>query len=247
MSKFNNPDDDFIKENLLKQLDMIGTPSVEESWENFRQKYYPEEKKKRFWQYKSGWVAAALVLVMIAAVFKPIPATALGEKIIQTFKAIVGKTTESEQTSYLKEGSTAGSGSEVLQPLLQKEVTLQEAQEIVPYFIAKPEYLPDGTETVKISIRQINKDVFELTQNYKTNDKQLQIKQINITGDTSSGYLYDIEDVQKEEIELNGAKAKVYAYKNDIYKIKWYMRGIEITVKSNLSYSEIVKIANSIK
>lgn len=102
-------DNDFdwlIKQRIKQEVEQIEVPTVDEQWQKFNANYSPTPKRP-LWRSRVTWVAIILVAVISLVATKPQQATAFGDRIIETLKLIIGKTTQNRTTAETRQGTPA--------------------------------------------------------------------------------------------------------------------------------------------
>lgn len=237
--------DKIIKEYITKDMESIEVPPVDQQWAKFKERYLLEEKSKH--RAKLAWVAVVLLLFTGITIFRPSEATALGGKFIQVFKVVVGETSQNiattEKRSKTIETPQAGAA---LNNNSSNEVTFEEAQKEVFFQIAQPRYLPDGMLLSKVMLNELGNSSYSVELQYRLDDKVITISQQTVMGDNSDSVLYDSEDAQIQQFDLQGKPGSMIKTKNGAITVLWRDRGLAFEVVSVLPEDEIMKIVQSI-
>lgn len=240
-----------IKEDIAKELSYIEVPDVKEQWAKIQKQIMdnntPPIKEKRIKLYKRlAWIAAVLVLTSSITAYKPIYAQAFGDKFIQLYNLIVGKTTRNRTESYQHTTQTAVPSVQDLGPTAEKEVSLQEAQSMVPYQLALPKYLPEGTKQLKVLLSSIGDNAQKVTIQYNYAGNIMVLEQRNSGRAASRGSLYDTDDTKITDITVNGAPATLMENKSGLCTLDWELRGLLLQLSGKVPADEIKKVADSI-
>ncbi|WP_206809769.1 DUF4367 domain-containing protein [Paradesulfitobacterium ferrireducens] len=238
-----------IKETLTKELEEIPVPPFDEQWEKFKAYFELRQKKKR--QLTRRLIAASVVAVVVMTssltIFKPVQAFAFGEKIVQIFSQIVGKTTKNVTLTISNDASNMKAPTvNNLGGTTEGETTLEEAQKAVNFKIAVPKYLPPGTTRQKIVLTKIGANITKVWMEYLSQGHLIIFTQQKVEGTVSQGYMYDTDDTVTKEIAINGHPATILISKNAITSLTWYDRGLLFELRGQLSEEECIKIAESI-
>ncbi len=237
-----------IKECITSELQQITVPSVDKEWNRFRNLVIKEKNNRRI-RPGSLIVAAVIVLIMFSsiALFSPVKANAFGERIIQIFNHLIGKTTQNKTVTINNDDSMSKPPLvQNLESNIEKETSLQEAQKSVYFKIAEPKYLPSETETQKVLITNLSPKVYKITIEYISLGRMIILTQQNITGTVSQGNLYDTDDTISRDITINGAQATLLTKKDGMNVLIWHQRGLLLQLTGKLPVEEFLKIAQSI-
>ncbi|MHB1652432.1 MAG: DUF4367 domain-containing protein [Desulfitobacteriaceae bacterium] len=238
--------DMLIRQRIRTELQQIPVPPVDEEWNKFRDFVIKENNRSRRIALKVV-VASVALIVMISGsltLFKPVQAYAFGESIMQIFNHWVGKTTK-DKTETINNSSSPP----LVQNLgsnIEKQLTLDEAQKIVSFQIAKPKYLPVGTTSPKIFLTNIGTDVYKMRMEYIFRGKTLIFTQQNTAGTVTQGRLYDTDDTIAKNILINGARSTFSTDKGGVNVLTWHLRGLLLQLTGELPKDEFLEIAKSI-
>lgn len=238
--------DILIKERITKELQQIPIPSVDEEWLKFKS-LVKNENKRRSITPKFLVTAAATVLIIIGSLtlFRPVEANAFGERFMQIFNHLVGKTTK-DKTETINNNASNPPLVQNLGTNIEKETTLDEAQKLVYFQIAKPEYLPLGTTSTKVLITNISTEVYKIRMEYNFQGKSIILTQQNTSGIVSQGSLYDTDDTVAKDISINGIPASLFTDKSGVKVLTWHLRGLLLQLTGVLPQDEFLKIAQAI-
>lgn len=246
MSKEDIELDLMIKYYITKELEAIEVPPVDEAWEKFKARYEKELRPRN--SIKKVVSIAAAIILSLSVIAYPLKATALGEWIVKTARFKTGKTTENITTSYTRGQTEPAVPTVVNLPIEdKKELTMEEAQREVPFKIAEPTYLPQGSKVSNVTLQKIAANSFIIEVAYDINGQRLLLNQQNIVGTFSEGILFDKDDMVFSELDINGNKGTRLRLKSGTYLIKWVARGLRLELYGKLSEEEITRIALSIK
>lgn len=164
-----------------------------------------------------------------------------------SFLAMVGKTSGNITKTYKQ--SNNGSIPKVVDvgPIIQKEVTLDQAQASISFKLVIPSYLPPGTSIGRVMLTGLGADVHEISIEYNLNDNVFVFRQQNPADQTSRGTLFDTDDTVINELIVNGNPAILFINKHGICTLNWQLRGLILQITGNVTEEEIAKIASSIK
>lgn len=245
--------DEIIGEKVLEELNNIEVPNIDEQWTKFQRQLQSEETMsiKEFphniRSYKKfAWAAVFIIMIGSAVIYKPTYTEAFGGKLIELYNYIVGKTSNNQTESYQH---TPSSDMPIVQDHganAEKEVTREEAQSIISYKLAIPNYLPEGAYEYKIIATTLGSNIQKITIQYLLDAKSIVFEQSNTSRAASRGSLYDTDDTVIKEITINGTPATLFVHKTGLCTLNWEMRGLILQLTGNISSEELIKIASSI-
>lgn len=245
MTEYTDPLDLLIKETLEKEMSKIEVPSVDEAWSEFV-KLCGIKQRRPFWRSKLTWAVAALLIAAMGVFYQPATTVAFGNNIVRSIQDFfTGQTTKNRQITYSPATQPQVPVVKNLGPTVDKEVTLAEAEKIIPYPIASPSYLPEGAVLNKVLLMQSG-PMYRLTLQYGWQQKNLTITEQNIVGQMSIGRLYDTDDTKIKDIEVNGSKEQLFEDKNGDYNLIWQIRGLHLELQSNSPETELMDVVKSI-
>ena len=233
-----------IREEILREASKIDVPPVKEQWEDFVRRYsVPKKRKNRF--RKATLTAVAVVLLVISGSFLgPSTASAFGERLINSLKVFLGGSLYNVNT--VQKGNPAPPAIERNELSPEKEVTLDEVEKIVYFSIAKPHYLPQGTELKKVLLTQATGDSYSIKMEYFLNNQPLMIIQNNLVAGHNGSFLYDSDDAQVKKIDINGNEGHLIKTKDGTLILRWAMRGLGIELIGKIEEEELIKVARSV-
>ncbi|MFZ3102924.1 MAG: DUF4367 domain-containing protein [Desulfitobacteriaceae bacterium] len=240
--------DMYIKERIARELEQIPVPAVDEEWLKFKSRVINE--KISYHIIPNILVAVVAVIIIISGsltLFRPAAANAFGERLIQMFNHIVGKTTQNKTQTI--SNNSSGTNTPMVKDLgnnVDKEISLEEAQKSAYFKIAEPKYLPSGTTTQKVSVINLSADIKKITIEYTFQGKLFILTQQNTSGTLSQGLLYDTDDTVAKDIMINGVPATLMTEKNGMNVLTWHQRGLSLQLTGQLTAEEFLKIAQSI-
>lgn len=252
MSINDNELDMYIKQRITHELQQIPVPEVDEEWLKFKSLVI-NEKKSQSQSHRITpklLVAAVAVIIFISSsitIFRPVKANAFGERLIQMFNHIVGKTTQNKTQTIINNGS--GTNTPMVKDLgnnIDKEISLEEAQKSVYFKIAEPKYLPPSTTIKKVTVTHLGTDINKITIEYVLQGELIILTQQNTSGTLSQGLLYDTDDTVAKDVMINGAPATFMKVKNGMNVLTWHHRGLSLQLMGQLLEEEFLKIAQSI-
>ena len=118
--------------------------------------------------------------------------------------------------------------------------------EIVYFSIAKPHYLPQGTELKKVLLTQVTGDSYSIKMEYSLNNQPLMIIQNNLVAGHNGSFLYDSDDAQVKKIDINGNEGHLIKTKDGTLILRWAMRGLGIELIGKIEEEELIKVARSV-
>lgn len=241
-----------IESYLSKELDVnIEVPDINNKWQKIKKQILEEDNvpaTKNPFLNQNRIVVAATILISVGSLnfLYPNDANALGGKIAQYFNYMVGKTTQNITETY-KQGNDKGKPKvQDLGSIIEKEVTLDQAQASIPFKLATPSYLPPETNTRRVLLTSLGTNVSQVSIEYNLNDKVIVFSQQNNANGTSRGTLYDTEDTVVKDLIVNGSPAMIFMNKNGITTLNWQLRGLVLQITGKITEKEINNIANSI-
>lgn len=241
-----------LKEDIIRELDAIETPDVDEQWLKFKNRYGLREKGNANRLPNNGryatvaWAAAVLIAFALLSLANPEKTNAIGEKMIQSFRVLVGGTTENKVTTETRDGAAPQIGDIVVQEP-EKEVTLEEAQTSVYFTLGQPTYLPEGAQLAKVLFAQLHSDLYRITLQYEVESQTVTLVQRNTTGDNGDSLLYDTDDSTVYDLDINGNPGYAIRSKDGSHTVIWRSRGLTFELSGNIPEDELIKIARSVK
>ena len=240
--------DQKLKEIITQELEQIPVPPVDEQWEKFKAYFELRQKKKRQFTHRliAASVAAVVIITSSLTIFKPIQALAFGEKIVQIFSQMVGKTTKNVTLTIRNDASEMKAPTvNNLGGTLDGETTLEEAQKSVDFKIVEPKYLPSGTTRQKLVLSKLGVNITKIRMEYLSQGHLIIFTQQKVEGKVSQGYMYDTDDTVAKDLVINGNPATLLISKDTITLLTWYNRGLLFELRGQLSEEEFVRIAES--
>lgn len=233
-----------IRESLLLEASEIDVPPVKEQWEDFVRRYgAPKKRTNRI--SKVTLAAAAVVLLVISGSFlRPSTASALGERLIDTIKVFLGGSLYNVNT--VQKGNSDPPTIERNELPSEMEVTLDEVERIVYFSVAKPHYLPQGTERKKVFLTQTTGDTYSIKMEYSVNSQPFMLLQNNLVAGHNGSFLYDSDDAQVNKIDINGNEGHLLKTKDGTLILRWAMRGLEIELIGKIEEDDLIKVARSV-
>ena len=241
-----------IESHLSKELDVnIEVPDINSQWQKIKKQILEEENVPATinpFLNQNRIVVAATILISVGSLnfLYPNDANALGGKISQFFSYMVGKTTQNITETYKQGNDTGKPKVQDLGSIIEKEVTLDQAQASIPFKLATPSYLPPETNTRRVLLTSLGTNVSQVSIEYNLNDKVIVFSQQNNANGTSRGTLYDTEDTVVKDLIVNGSPAMIFMNKNGITTLNWQLRGLVLQITGKITEKEINNIANSI-
>ena len=242
-----------IESDLSKELEAnIEVPDINNQWQKIKKQLLIEENSpavKTPLSKQKRIVVAATILLSVGSLnfLYPNNANALGGKIAEFFSYMVGKTTGNITQTYKQDNSGGVPNVVEVGTIIQKETTLDQAQASISFKLITPSYLPPGTSIGRVMLTGLGADVYEISIEYKLNDKVFVFSQQNTTVETSRGTLYDTDDTIVKELIVNGSPAILFRNNHGICTLNWQMRGLILQITGYVTEEEITKIGNSIK
>lgn len=244
--------DQIIMVQLAKELASdIEVPDIDAQWRKIRQHIIDDNKipikpKVFMTRKKLAFVASIVISIGSLNFLYPNNADAFGEHIVTFFNHIVGKTTQNKTETYQLGNRSGEPKVQDLGDNFEKEVTLDQAQTLIPFKLATPGYLPHEANTKRVVLSSLGSDVYEITIEYNFNNNLIVFSQQNSANETSRGSLYDTDDTVVNDLTVNGIPAILFTSKNGISTLNWQLRGLLLQITGVINEQEILKIAESI-
>jgi len=234
-----------IGKDLLRKASEVEIPPVNEKWEDFVRRYgLPNKRTSRL--RKSLLAAAAILLLVISVSFlHPSTTSALRERLYNSIKIFLGGSLYNINT--VQKENPAPPVVQQNEISSEKELTLAEVQKIVYFSVAKPHYLPQGTELKKVLLTQAAGDTYSIKMEYSGNNQSLTMIQNNIIGTHSGSFLYDSDDAKVSRVDINGSEGYLIMTKDGTSIIRWAMRSLEIELIGKIEKEELIKVAKSVR
>jgi len=243
--------DKLIHDQIKSELNEFETPDIDEQWNKVRNALMEESTPKNPSQKVNNlkrltWVAALLIIVGAFSFINPGNANAFGEKIIEFYNFMVGKTTNNKTETYKRPGSPNEPAVTDLGTNSEKEVTLEQAQSSIPYTLATPNYLPPEFKLKRVTLTNMGSEIAEVSMEYEGDSKVIVFKQHNSAKSTTRGSLYDTDDTTVKDVDVNGKPGILFITKNNMSTLNWIQRDLVLQITGKIEPDEIIKIANSI-
>lgn len=233
-----------IRKDLLREASEIEVPSVQAQWEDYARRYGVPKKRKNLFRKATLTAAAVLLIVISVSFLRPSTASALGGRLINSLKVFLGGSLYNVNT--VQKGNSAPPVIERNELSSEKEVTLDEVEKIVYFSLAKPHYLPQGTELKKVLLTQGMEDSYSIKMEYSLNNQPLRIIQNNLVTSNNGSFLYDSDDAQVRKIDINGKEGHLIKTKDGTLILRWEMRGLGIELIGKIEEEELIKVARSV-
>ncbi|MGE4271489.1 MAG: DUF4367 domain-containing protein [Desulfitobacterium sp.] len=242
--------DEYIQNKVARELEDIKVPDVDEQWLKFQKRLQSEEvdDKETFpsKRYRNITWAAVIFIVISSLLFKPTYAQAFGEKFMELFSVITGKSTHSQIESYQHSPSSDKPTVQDLSINIEKEVTLEEAQSMISFTLSLPNYLPEGSKAEKITVTFLGSNHEKVTIHYVFEGNSIIFEQSKLGSSASRGSLYDSDDTLAEEISIAGRPAVLFNHKSGLTKLNWESKSLLNQLTGKIPREELIKIAESI-
>ncbi len=242
--------DMLIKKQVQSEMEQIPLPAIDQEWRALKAKLEGNRSDAWGWRPKLAVAVAAVLIFAALSLSSPHHVQALGDRIVEIYNFVVGKTTMNKTMSSSRQTSPNPPGAPVVKDLgtgVEREVTLEEAQKACDFQLALPQYLPTGTTLQKVMLMEFGANPKQVTILYDLQGKVLRFTQMRLLGDFSSGHLYDTDDTVTQDVWVNGNPAVLFVNKNRLSSLSWVQRGLNLELSGPLSADEIQKIAASIK
>ena len=240
-----------IRQAIQAEMDEleISPREVDEAWVLFKQRISGNTKPQpRPYIRIRPWaaVAVAVLLFLLGGALLP-SGTALGKIVLGYFQSI--RTTGQNPVVTVD----SGLGGENKRPGTEPgqtgpSLTLQEAQERVPFAIEVPTVLPDGAVLTKISVEEpIPKKVLTWLT-YEWNGGWLEVSQMIMLGESRESANYDGDRYRVEEIEVSGLPGRLVIPSDQRAPtaVSWVEGDVAYQVRGNLKREELLRTAESL-
>lgn len=235
--------DDLIKKAIQIEAQNKNDVDMDIAWKNFERKYYKRNSlpKARIFLYASCIFPSLLVAVNV---IYPVEVQAISLKTANFIKSfftgkvnIIGIDYEDKYTFGMEDKNI----EKLFEPqLLDKINTL-------PYEILLPMDYLGSYKITSFDIHELGES-FDVRITLAGNEnKQINIRQININTGFSQGLSIDNEDTTQKEVRINGQAATLINYKNQEMLLNWLENGIFISISGKVSEEEILSIGTSMK
>jgi len=235
---------------LKQEIESIEVPEFQTVWDGIIKTHNQERTKRR---RKVLAQAAVVFLCIISAVsmFNPNFVTALSSRVEKIVLQKKDGTME-VRTKVAKEGVTNAKTPPPPANLVEPEpeqftVSFEEAQEMTPFHLVYPQYLPDGYEFLKAEVIKFNQ-LYDIHLFFQKGDDYFSIKQENIIGEMASTRGFN-SDVKLSEIDISGHAATLAEFPKGNIKtvLFWETPDMQWEIMGTISAEEIVRVARSLK
>lgn len=252
--------DVLIKRAVKEEFESSPPPllSKEEAWENILQQMNKvEEPPKRTPWFKQKWMYVAAILLCAFAITMFSGQTGLAKSSFTEFvQRVQGAVLQIFVDGNNPIISNSNKDNKEDENLLVEEYYFEksnlliiEAQEEVNFPLLIPEYIPNDFELTDVSVvnlgGNLGKDVYFLFEN---KGKTFTILQRKAEDAFSFNLLIEGENVEVEELKIQGYPANFVDYQNDQNElISIYDDETVYSIKGELSKKELIQIAESMK
>lgn len=252
--------DVLIKRAVKEEFESSPPPllSKEEAWENILQQMNKvEEPPKRTPWFKQKWMYVAAILLCAFAITMFSGQTGLAKssftEFVQRVQGAVLQIFVDGNNPIIwnlnKDSEGEGNFSVEEYYIEKSNFIILEAQEEVKFPLLVPEFIPNDYELKDVSVvnlgGNLGKDVYFLFEN---KGKTFTILQRKAEDAFSFNLLIEGENVEVEEIKIQGNPANFVDYQNDQNElISIYDDETVYSIKGELSKKELIQIAESMK
>lgn len=191
-------------------------------------------------------VAAAVVLFLLGGALLP-SGTALGRIVLGYFQSI---RTDGQNPVVTVDSGLGGEnkGPGVEPGQTGTSMTLEEAQERVPFSIEVPTVLPEGAVLTKVSVDEPIPKMVLTWLTYEWSGGWLEVSQRFLLGETRESRNYDGDRYRVEDTQVNGLPGTLIIPSDPKAPtvVLWVEGDVAYQVRGNLKREELLRIAESL-
>lgn len=249
--------DEYIREALVEKMSENQPPLTSaEAWDRL-QNLNNSKPKKHF--RKSLLVVAALMLLFVIA-WSPEKGTAFG-RFVNIYHIVQGSVVqlvgqigieappktkdtpkEKDTEEFSEDEFQIVDGSEQI----IEQVSLEEAQKLTNFIVEIPKFIPSGFLIDEVNvIRDEDKQVEEVFIHYNKGEKGFILSEMKVKDTFGFGAIIEQEDLTVEEMVINGDRANLVKFNDDVRQLIWMTQTHYFSIEGNITESEMIKIAKS--
>jgi hypothetical protein len=245
-----NPDEEQKFSTRLKQeIDKIEVPDFQKVWDGIKKCHYQERSKK---QRKLFLQVAVVFLCIISVVsmIRPDFVTALSSRVEKIVLQRQDGTME-VRTKIAREDVVRAKTNpppDLVEPEQEQyTVGFAEAQEMTPFHLTYPEYIPEGYECKEVQIIKFDQH-YHIVELFQKGDDYFSIQQRNVLGEMASTRGFP-SDVIITELEIMGHSATLVKFPEGNLKtvLFWDAPDMQWEIMATASAEEVIKVAKSLK
>ncbi|WP_347488139.1 DUF4367 domain-containing protein [Desulfoscipio sp. XC116] len=228
----------------------VPPPPPKEFMQRLNKTYHERRKKLILIRIRTFLAAAAVIFLLIIVIgsFIPKDATAVGNVISRLFNVEGNGSINNIIFEFFHGPEKEQDEIREITTLQPVTMSLEEAQEKVPFKILLPLYLPVGFSLDEVTLEEVHDPSYIVTLYYKNSKgESLSIYEENIIGEAGRGYMYDKDDTMIEEVSINGSTATLANLKDKYVRLFWLKQSISIEIFGQTTKEKAIKVAESLK
>jgi len=230
-----------------RRMSEVPEPDFERMWQNIENKLDSvEEIARKPFPIRILAIACSLSLIIVAAaLYNPVDARALGERVVTTLKSIVSGTLINERIGFTSKDEQLPDKSSVNQNDMY--MTIDKIISQATFNVEIPGYLPPDYKLKDAQLASVTSKLSKVTLKYSNGLHVIIVTEKNVPDDYGQSILYDNEDMLREEIEINSQDYIVLTHKSGWTEVVWFKKGILFKMESKLPKKQAMNVASSFK
>ncbi|MCH1627050.1 DUF4367 domain-containing protein [Fredinandcohnia quinoae] len=254
--KYRHVLDQIIEETVKEEYDhILPITSTNEAWENFNKRREHKYKSRTFSPRKKKFVMLGTSLAVCIILISLLPQSGSS---FASLTEIFGKVEGNMISLFVKVGENEEHIEDVKEPSLDEyyviegsettmdEIDLEQAKKETAFPILIPKWVPTDFELEHVLVlTKQNQKSDEIYLQYKSNAKHFTIRQTSTGHEFGLGMSYNKDEVNVEQIKINGYQANLINRSKGISKLFWVTQSIYYSIDGHLTKEEIIQIAES--
>lgn len=127
-----------------------------------------------------------------------------------------------------------------------RDVTIEEARQMVPFPLHQPAYLPAGYHLSRITVVNRGENDVDVILRYVSGRKELTLMEVHTPGEAGSGVAFDVDDTTRKRVVIQGNQGIILSAKDGTSRLTWTDRMVTYTLSGPLPGDELIKIGNAL-
>lgn len=236
-----DPVEELLQKYAQKRMTGFEPRNVEDMWKRFEAAHLKRELPIGKW---SGTVAACLAVILMAAYIAfPEQVRAVGQRIMDINLEFTGDRQANIGLSVTADGEPKDISAD------GEYKTLAQVQDVVPFPVLEPSYIPERFELVAYTYEPIGITGIVMARYRSAEGGFLTFEQFYFydSDDFGKGKVVDTDDTRVIEVEINGATGVLSKRKKDGWvSLWWATKTASCEVYGHITPEEAQRIAESI-
>lgn len=238
-----------LKELITTAIDGLPAPDTEKAWDKVATRLQPDPQKPRL-RLLLPAAAGLVIFVIVSSLIFHAPASAFGRYVFNTLDRWLGGTLRNISSSYtpIEEFDEVVLPSKSTVPDELIFPSFSAAEDIVPFPILIPTWLPEGFSLDHISVTSFTNEDAQMRIVYSGSDVMpLTIVERNLAGAMGRGQMYDTDDARAREVSVQGSPGTLLQAKTGYLRLSWIAENLAIDINGRLSEADVLKVAESLE